>query len=189
MLKKIDSRLQTKTYLYFNKDNESFCAVEHEGTLGTNLGNNGTEIETGLSVCVTERGNYIVTEFSDLYHGSTENFATSIGVECDGEIILDGKTLNENFRKSVGYDCYVVLKTKKGEAVFYPIKYSENELYIQYDKEKNRIEFISVLVGKAKENVRNICKAGICFSDEKSFVIENATPYLFNECSIKTAGY
>ncbi len=188
MLKKINSRIITKTYLDFNKDNEIFGIVEHQGTLGGLLGENEAEIETGLSVCVTERGNYIVTEFSDLYRGKSENLATGISIEAGGEIVYNGEILTESFRKKIDSDSYAVIKTKEGDAVFYPVSF-ENELYVQYDKDKNAIEFISVSLGLCEADFRNSIKTGVFFGEEKYFIREDATPYLFNACSIKTAGY
>lgn len=189
MLKKIGAKFQTKAYLNFNEKDESFCFVEHEGTLGSNLGDIHTQIETGVAVCVTERGNYIITEFADLYHGKTTNLASGVSVEAKGEIIYKGKVLKEDFREKADYDDYAVIKNEKGDAVFYPVKIDENDVYVQYNKERNAIEFISVMSGNCEAKVRNTVKAGVCFSNEEEFIRENAEPFLFNACSIETAGY
>lgn len=187
MLKKNGARIQTKTYLNFNEKNEAGCRVVHEGTLGSNFGEDN--IETGLSVCVTERGNYIVTEFSDLFRGETNNFATGISIEAKGDIFYNQKKLTEDFRGKIDENVYAVIKSENGDFVFYPVKIDENELYIQYSKEKNSVEFTSVSKGKITAKARNTVKAGICFADEENFIRENAEPYLFNACSIETAGY
>ena len=189
MLKRIGARFQTKAYLNFNEKDESFCFVEHEGTLGGNLGDVDTQIETGVAVCVTERGNYIITEFTDLYCGKTVNLASGVSVEAKGEIIYNGKVLKENIREKVNYDAYVVIKSESGDSVFYPVNLDGNDLYLQYDKARNAVEFISVMSGNCEAKVRNTVKAGLCFSDEEKFVRENAEPFLFNACSIATAGY
>ncbi len=189
MLKRIDSKIQTKIFLNFNKNDEKMHFIAHEGCQNAHLGVDYAKTETGLSVCVTERGNYIVTAFSDLFSGKAFDFATGAGVTTKGSIFYNGREVKENFREKATYDSYAVIKSGEKSAVLYPLKTTDAELFIEYDKERNYIGFITVLNGEKEAKIRNIVKLGVCFSDEQSFIRENAEAFLFEECSLATVDY
>ena len=86
--------------------------------------------------------------------------------------------------------CYMgYVMPKRTDAEVYLNQQIDVTELLKYIKEKNAVEFIGVTAGECEANLRNTVKVGVFIGEEKYFIREDANPYLFNACSIKTAGY